>query len=84
MLDKFLQAITLLELIYSTTGIYKLLLTCIVGMTLATNFDLDGISLFGRTTNKAGTTSTYNCNIMVIRLDILVHIITSPAKFFTQ
>ena len=78
--DEFLQAVTLLELIDSAAGIYELLLAGVVRMTLATNFDFDRISLFGRTAYETCAASANNRNVMVIRLDILVHIITSPGN----
>lgn len=78
--DEFLQAVTLLELIDSAAGIYELLLAGVVRMTLAANFDFDRISLFGRTAYETCAASANNRNIMVIRLDILVHIITSPGN----
>lgn len=82
--DEFLQAVTLLELIYSTAGIHEFLLARVVRMTLATNFDFDSVSLFGRTAYETCAASANNRNVMIIRLDILVHIITSPGILYSM
>lgn len=82
--DEFLQAVTLLELIYSTAGIYEFLLARIVRMALAAYFDFDSVSFLGRTAYETCAASANYSNVMIIRLDILVHIITSPGIVYSM
>lgn len=78
--QQVLEAVTLLELINSTARIYQLLLAGIVRMAFATNFYLNRVAVLGRATYKAGSASANDSNVMIIRLDILVHIITYLCK----
>ena len=77
---KFLKIITLLELVNSTARVYQLLLAGVVWVAFATNFYLNCVAVLGRATYKAGSASANDSNVMIIRLDILVHIITYLCK----
>lgn len=75
-----LQAITLFELVYSTARIYQLLFAGIVRMAFATNFYLNRVAVLSRATYKVGSASANDLNVVIFRLDTLVHIITYLCK----
>lgn len=81
-IDSKLNAVFLLELIDTTTGIDKLLLTCIERVAVGAN--LNAQVLFNRTGLKCIPTSTSYCGYMISRMNSLFHIqITSfrPESF---
>lgn len=68
-----LDSVSFLELIDTTTGVYKLLLAGEERMTLAANIDFHNVAVFGRTGLKGLAASTYYCNFMVLGMDISLH-----------
>ena len=67
------NSVSLVELIYSTTGIDKLLLAREKRMTLAADFHFDGIGFLRRTRFEGFAASAHNRNLVIIGMYVFLH-----------
>ena len=73
---RLVHAIALLELVYSSTCANLLLFSRIERMTLAANFNFNNVSFYCRSTYEFISARASNCDIMIIRLNIIFHLVS--------
>ena len=74
----FCFAISLVELVYTATGVYQFLLTCKERVTFTTYINLNNVWFLCRTGLEGFPTSAYNSYFMIIGMDVLSH--NTPLK----
>lgn len=73
-----LNTVSFFEFVDSSAGIDEFLLTSEIRVALRADIDLDNVYVFGRTGNEGFSASTLNFHLFVFRMNIRLHVITSP------
>ena len=72
-----LNAVSFFEFIHTPAGIYKLLLAREIRMALRADINLNDVDVLGRTGHKSFAASALNFHLLIFRMNIRFHFITS-------